>query len=125
MPATTGPGAGADPPAAVYFYSPDRRAERPASHLTTSKASFRSTAIPAASSGLATAAISSWRRAGATRGRKFYEVHQATSSPIAAEALRLIAELYAIETTIRLPDGCRTGRSVRQSKSLPMVAADE
>jgi transposase len=28
------PWAGPDPPAAVYFYSPDRRAERPAAHLT-------------------------------------------------------------------------------------------
>src|ERR1700739_1883708 len=27
------PWSGADPPAAVYFYNPDRRAERPASHL--------------------------------------------------------------------------------------------
>jgi transposase len=27
------PWAGPDPPAAVYFYSPDRRAERPAAHL--------------------------------------------------------------------------------------------
>lgn len=33
--------------------------------------------------------------------RKFYEVQQATASPIAAEALRRIAELYAIETAIR------------------------
>ena len=30
--------------------------------------------------------------------RKFYDVHQATGSPIAAEALRRIAGLYAIET---------------------------
>jgi transposase len=29
--------------------------------------------------------------------RKFYDVHEATASPIAAEALRRIAELYAIE----------------------------
>lgn len=28
------PWAGPDPPAAVYFYSPDRRAERPAAHLS-------------------------------------------------------------------------------------------
>src|SRR4029453_12800619 len=28
------PWPGPDPPAAVYFYSPDRRAERPAAHLT-------------------------------------------------------------------------------------------
>ena len=27
------PWSGADPPAAVYFYSPDRKAERPAAHL--------------------------------------------------------------------------------------------
>ena len=33
--------------------------------------------------------------------RKFYEVHEATGSPVAAEALRRIAELYAIEATIR------------------------
>src|SRR5882757_367288 len=31
------PWSGADPPAAVYFYSPDRRAERPASHLANFK----------------------------------------------------------------------------------------
>src|SRR5258706_7295580 len=33
------PWSGADPPAAVYFYSPDRRAERPTSHLANFKGS--------------------------------------------------------------------------------------
>jgi len=33
--------------------------------------------------------------------RKFYDVHQATGSPIAAEALRRIGELYAVEKAIR------------------------
>ncbi len=33
--------------------------------------------------------------------RKFYEFHQATGSPIAAEALRRIAELYAVERRVR------------------------
>jgi hypothetical protein len=32
---------------------------------------------------------------------RFYEMHRATGSPIAAEVLRSIAEFYAIETTIR------------------------
>jgi transposase len=32
--------------------------------------------------------------------RKFYDLHEATGSPIAAEALRRIAELYAIERSI-------------------------
>ena len=54
--------------------------------------------------------------------RKFYEVHQATSSPIAAEALRRIAELYAIETTIR--GQTSIGRnSARQAKSRSLVNA--
>jgi len=33
--------------------------------------------------------------------RKFYEVQEATGSPRAAEALRRISELYAIEAKIR------------------------
>jgi hypothetical protein len=33
--------------------------------------------------------------------RKFYEVHAATASPIALEALARIAALYAIEAEIR------------------------
>jgi len=47
---------------------------------------------------------------GATR-RKFYEVHQATGSPIAAEALRRIAELYTIEYGIR-------GRSAEERQQI-------
>ncbi len=33
--------------------------------------------------------------------RKFFEIHQAQGSPIAAEALKRIAALYAIESTVR------------------------
>ena len=54
--------------------------------------------------------------------RKFYEVHQATDSPIAAEALRRIAEFYAIETTIR-GQTSTARRNVRQAKSLSLVNA--
>jgi len=54
--------------------------------------------------------------------RKFFDVHEATGSPIAAEALRRIAELYAIEKSIR---GCTAGerRSVRQTQSRALVEA--
>jgi len=54
--------------------------------------------------------------------RKFYEFHQATNSPIAAEVLRRIADLYAIEKEIR-------GRNVaerqgtRDIRSRPLVDA--
>ena len=54
--------------------------------------------------------------------RKFYEVHQATGSPIAAEALRRIAELYAIEAAIR-GQTAEARQSVRRTKSLPLVTA--
>jgi len=54
--------------------------------------------------------------------RKFYEVQQATGSPIAAEALRRIAELYAIETTIR-GQAADTRQGMRRARSLPLVEA--
>ena len=54
-----------------------------------------------ASSGSPTAATSSSRPVGLTRGASSTRCMQATGSPIAAEALRRIAELYAIETAIR------------------------
>ncbi len=96
------PWTGPDPPAAVYFYSPDRKADRPASHLdgfhgvlqVDGYAGFERLT---ARGNIVLAAC--WAHA----RRKFYDVHQATSSPIAAEALRQIAELYAIEDGIR---GC-------------------
>jgi len=63
--------------------------------------------------------------------RKFYDIHVATKpapgrliqgSPLAAEALRRIAELYEIEADIRgTPADNR--RSVRQQRSRPLVEA--
>src|SRR5258707_14977059 len=115
------PWSGADPPAAVYFYSPDRRAERPPSHLANFKGVLQVDGYPGferLSDGGDIKLVACWSH---TR-RKFYEVHQATSSPIAAEALRRIAELYAIETAIR-GQTAAARISVRQSKSLPLVTA--
>jgi hypothetical protein len=50
--------------------------------------------------------------------RKFYEVHQATGSPIAAEALGRIAELYAVERHLRgqPADARRQGRTARSRR---------
>jgi transposase len=114
------PWSGADPPA-IYFYSPDRKAERPVSHL----AQFRGVVQVDGYAGFEQLRVGGniqlaacWAHA----RRKFYEVHQATSSPIAAEALRRIAELYAIETTIR-GESAGTRQSARQVRSLPLVEA--
>jgi transposase len=54
--------------------------------------------------------------------RKFYEVHQATDSPIAAEALRRIAELYAVEDRIR-GRSAELRRMVRQELAKPLVGS--
>lgn len=91
---------GPDPPAALYLYSPDRKAERPASHLERFKgvlqvdgyAGFEKLTV---NGDIVLAAC--WAHA----RRRFYEIEQATGSPIAAEALRRIAGLYAVEATIR------------------------
>ena len=52
--------------------------------------------------------------------RKFYDLHEATGSPIAAEALRRIAELYAIERSIqgRTADA---RRHVRNTSARPLI----
>ncbi len=94
------PWAGPDPPAAVFFYSPDRKALRPASHLENFKGMLQVDGYPGfealpANGNIVLAAC--WAHA----RRKFYEFHQATESPIAAEALRRIAELYAVEKRVR------------------------
>ena len=115
------PWGGPDPPAAVYFYSPDRKAERPASHLKGfngvlqvdgyagfERLTARGNVILAAC----------WAH---TR-RKFYDVHEATGSPIAAEALRRIAELYAIETAIRRRTA-EQRQSARNTQSRPLIEA--
>jgi transposase len=114
------PWSGSDPPAAVYIYSPDRRAERPASHL----ARFRGVIQVDGYAGFERLRADHIQLAAcwAHARRKFYEVHQATGSPIAAEALRRIAELYAIETTIR-GQTADTRRGVRRTRSLPLVEA--
>ena len=113
------PWSGADPPAAVYLYSPDRRAERPASHPAKFKGVVQVDGYPGFErlrDGGDIQLAACWAHA----RRKFYEVHQATGSPIAAEALRRIAELYAIETAIR-GQTAAARQSVRQVKSLPLV----
>jgi hypothetical protein len=52
--------------------------------------------------------------------RKFYEVHQATGSPIAAEALRRIGELYAVEDRIR-GRSAELRRMVRSELAKPVI----
>jgi transposase len=54
--------------------------------------------------------------------RRFYEIHQATASPLAEEALRRIGELHRIEAEIR-GHPAEARRAVRQERSRPLVEA--
>lgn len=109
------PWAGPDPPAAVYFYSPDRKAERPATHLEGFSGILQVdgyAGFERLTAGGDIVLAACWAHA----RRKFYDVHEATGSPIAAEALRRIAELYAIEASIR-------GRTAEQRQQVRNVNA--
>jgi transposase len=109
---------GPEPPAAVYLYAPDRKAERPASHLehfsgvlhVDGYAGFE----PLADKGdVVLAACWSHTR------RKFYEVAQATNAPIAVEALRHIGQLYAVEAdSYGQPPAHRLAARRRRSKPI-------
>ena len=115
------PWSGPEPPAAVYLYAPDRKAERPASHLEDFKgvlhvdgyAGFEQLAI---NGDVVLAAC--WAH---TR-RKFYEVAEATGSPVATEALRRIGELYVIEARVRGQSSAHR-LAERRSFSRPVVQA--
>ena len=52
--------------------------------------------------------------------RKFYDVHVATGSPIAAEAVRRISEFYAIEDRIR-GKSAEIRCAVRQTETKPLM----
>lgn len=115
------PWRGPDPPAAVYLYSPDRRSERPAAHLKQFKGIVQVDGYPGFER-LPTGGQIQLAACWAHARRKFYEVHQATGSPVAAEALRRIAELYAIEASTRGQTAERR-QAARGIKSLPLVEA--
>lgn len=115
------PWAGLDPPAAVYFYSPDRRAERPATHLAHFSGILQVDGYAGFEQLTARGTISLAACWAHTR-RKFYEVHEATGSPIAADVLRRIAELYAIEKEIR-GQSADVRKTVRGIRSRPHIKA--
>jgi transposase len=118
------PWQGSLPPAVAYVYSENRQGVHPRSHL----AEF--TGVLQVDGYTGFNRLSGERPAGSVElafcwahvRRKFFDFHHATGSPIAAEALRRIAELYQIEARIR---GRPTDQRVRirQAESRPLVDA--
>lgn len=114
------PAAGPDPPAVVYRYSPDRKGERPQSHLASFagilQADGYSGFTPLYTHGRVVEAAC-WAHA----RRKYYDVYATDRSPTAAEALRRIGLLYAIEREIRgQPPAVRS--ATRKARSAPILA---
>jgi transposase len=110
---------GTDPPGVAYVYAPDRKAQRPITHL-------------AGFTGILQVDGYAGYRTMAERGevklafcwshvrRRFYELAVAGPAPIASEALERIAKLYAVETEIR-GRGADERCAVRQERSRPIV----
>ena len=93
--------AGDDSPAAVWFaYSPDRRGEHPREHLRQFSGILQADAYAGFHhlyEGGRIQEAACWAHV----RRKFYDLQVAHASPLAAEALKRIGELYAIESDIR------------------------
>jgi transposase len=113
------PWGGADPPGVAYVYAPDRKAERPISHL----AGFTGILQVDGYGGYRVLA----ERGGVTLAfcwshvrRRFYELAAAGPAPIASEALERIAGLYVIEKDIR-GRGADERRAARQDRSRQII----
>jgi Transposase IS66 family len=118
------------PPAAFYLYSPDRKAERAHTLLKGCRGHLHADAY-AGFAGLYEAnrrtgapapltEVACWAHA----RRKIYDVHVETKSPAAAQALEMIARLFAIEADIKgsLPPSASLRVVQRQRRSSPNCA---
>jgi len=115
------PFAGARPPAALFFYSPDRKGEHPRRHLEGFAGVIHADGYAGFNELFAGGRIveaACWAHV----RRKFFDVHAAIGSPIAKEALGRIGQLYRVEETISgLPPELR--RRERQQRSKPLADA--
>jgi len=119
------PFGGTDPPAAAYFYSPDRRGEHPEAHLASWAGLMQADAYAGYDR-----LYEAGRRPGpvveaacwAHARRKFFDLARLNKAPIAIEAIARIDALFAVERDINglLPE---ERRKVRQQRSRPRVEA--
>jgi transposase len=112
------PWGGADPPGVTYVYAPDRKAERPIAHLEGFKGILQVDGY-AGYRKLAECGDVELAFCWSHVRRNFYELATPGPAPIASEALKHIAGLYAVEKDIRglSADERRVGRQ-QKSRSL-------
>jgi len=120
------PFGGHAPPAVVYRYSPDRKADHPRAQLADFHGFLQADGYSgfgplyeAADGQPATVTeVACWAHV----RRNFYDIHVATSAPIAGEALQRIGQLFDIERAIMGRPAAQR-RQVRQSKARPVIDA--
>jgi len=112
--------AGDATPAAVWFaYSPDRKGEHPQAHLGHFTGTLQADGYAGFDAVYETGRIreaACWAHV----RRKFYDLHAAHKSPVAAEAMERIAALYAIEKEIR-GHVADQRREVRAAQARPLL----
>ena len=113
------PWGGSDPPGVAYVYAPDRKAERPIAHLAGFKGILQVDGY-AGYRKLAERGDIELAFCWAHMRRNFYELATPGPAPIASEALKRIAEFYAIEKNIR-GHGAEQRCLIRQQKSRPLA----
>ena len=115
------PSGGSDPPAVWYQYSPDRKSERPQRHLKNFSGILQADAYsgfaPLYQKGRIVEAAC-WAHA----RRKFFDLFKRHHSPVTEEAIRRIAECYAIEKQIR-GEPPEERLRVRVAETLPRLEA--
>jgi transposase len=114
--------AGDETPAAVWFaYSPDRKGEHPQAHLGNFTGTLQADGYAGFDAVYETRRIQEAACWAHVR-RKFYDLHVAHRSPVAAEAMERIAALYAVEKEIRgRPADDR--REIRNVRARPLLEA--
>ena len=113
------PMAGTAPPAVWFQYSPDRKGERPRTHLKDFSGILQADGYAGFDAIYASGRVSEaacWAHA----RRKYFDLHAATGSPQAKEALARIGALYEIEKAIRGKPADER-RRVRQDASVPKL----
>ena len=115
------PAASSDPPAVWFAYSPDRKGKHPGEHLATFSGTLQADGY-AGFNGLYDRHPAPLREAAcwAHVRRKFFDLHAATQSPIAEEALQRIGVLYGIEADLR-GQPAEVRRAARQARAGPLL----
>jgi transposase len=113
------PAGSTEAPAVWFAYSPDRKSEHPANHLSAFRGVLQADGYAGFNRLYEKGTIIEAACMAHVR-RKFHDLVQAHDSPIAKEALERIAALYGIEKEIRgrSPD---ERRQVRQARSVPLL----